>query len=185
MLDLPGHVWCSYLETCKAHVLISLRARASEAWSCLMLTWPRCRPLCRSRFQPSATTVQYRDASGRVRFKGAGKALKNTQVYPPKFGRHAPRQQTMSVCAGLHQVCNLFAAAEVPDRKLDVDWPEVGRGGGLSAGEAEPAPGEEAPLEHRWVLEVPLFLIRGRDRGIPWSLGTGVGKASETSGSLY
>ena len=45
------------------------------------------RNLDRSKFAKSDSTVVYRDSKGNKRFKGAGKKLKETQVYPPAFGR--------------------------------------------------------------------------------------------------
>ena len=47
-----------------------------------------CRTLDRSKFAKSESTVVYWK-NGRKCFKGAGQKLKNTQVYPPAFGRKA------------------------------------------------------------------------------------------------
>eukprot|EP00435_Cladocopium_sp_Y103_P055403 s261_g18.t1 len=52
------------------------------------------RRLDRSKFEPSDSTVVYWDSQGRKRFKGAGKKLKQTQVYPPAFGREVCRLYT-------------------------------------------------------------------------------------------
>lgn len=48
------------------------------------------RKLRRGALPKSESTVRYRDARGRLRFKGNGKALKSTQVYPQKFGTAVP-----------------------------------------------------------------------------------------------
>ena len=79
-----------------------------------------CRNLDRSRFAKSDSTVVYRDSKGNKRFKGAGKKLKDTQVYPPAFGRavlwHAGSTigkpiESFMWCYGIcsvAQVCTLY-----------------------------------------------------------------------------
>ena len=55
--------------------------------------------------------MKYKDAAGKVRFKGAGKKLKETQVYPPRFGRKASVQITsFGVCNTIAwEVCSVFS----------------------------------------------------------------------------
>ena len=45
------------------------------------------RKLDQSKFSPSTSTRKYRDARGKRRFQGNGRALKETGVYPKAFGR--------------------------------------------------------------------------------------------------
>ena len=45
------------------------------------------RKLDRSLFDPSTSTRKYRAKDGSLKFQGNGKSLKETQVYPPAFGR--------------------------------------------------------------------------------------------------
>lgn len=52
-----------------------------------MLNMSSDRKLDRSKFSPSTSTKKYRDAGGKRRFQGNGKALKETGVYPKAFGR--------------------------------------------------------------------------------------------------
>ena len=79
-----------YVTTVIIYIYISnIKVYYTECGSRLVAATTCCRPLDRSLFPPSESTVKYKDAAGKVRFKGAGKKLKETQVYPPRFGRKA------------------------------------------------------------------------------------------------
>lgn len=65
------------------------------------------RKLDRSLFKPSTSTRKYRAKDGSMKFQGNGKSLKETQVYPPSFGRKVTHLSLVLLVPGVNiDICN-------------------------------------------------------------------------------